>query len=127
MVIMKVANKAKLRGVFIRSNLTSDRAPLASLLGGWHGLPWWIDVRRNRRKQLNAYWREQRRESRQAKLGAEFKGVDPAAFLSNPTLLREVKTWIDIAGLNYARKCLSETGVAAPNIDKILEAALGES
>jgi hypothetical protein len=45
-------------------------------------------------------------------------------FLSNPQLLRGVKTWIDIAGVDYARKTLSETGVADSNIDQIIEAAL---
>jgi hypothetical protein len=32
----EVANKAKLRGMFIASDVTSDRAPLTSLLGGTH-------------------------------------------------------------------------------------------
>jgi len=31
-------------------------------------------------------------------------------------LLKQVKTWIDIAGIDYARKTLSETGVADPHI-----------
>jgi len=35
-----------------------------------------------------------------------------------------VKSWIDIAGIDYARKTLSETGVAAPHIDSIIGAAL---
>jgi hypothetical protein len=51
----------------------------------------------------------------------------PEVFLRNLQLLRQVKTWIDIAGVDYTRRSLLETGVAAPNIDKILEAALGES
>jgi hypothetical protein len=41
------------------------------------------------------------------KLRAEF-GVDPEVFLSNPTLLRQVKIWIDIAGVDYARKTSQE-------------------
>ena len=39
-------------------------------------------------------------------------------------LLKQVKTWIDIAGIDYARRTLSETGVADPHIDSIIEAAL---
>jgi hypothetical protein len=61
---------------------------------------------------------------RQAKLRAEFKGVDPAVFLSNPQLPRQVKSWIDIAGVDYARKSLAETGVADSSIDKIIGASL---
>jgi hypothetical protein len=52
--------------------------------------------------------------------------VGPEVFLRNPQLLRQVKSWIDIAGVDYARKSLVETGVAAPSIDKIIEAAMGK-
>jgi hypothetical protein len=38
-----------------------------------------------------------------------------------------VKSWIDIAGIDYARRSLSETGVADSGIDKTIEAALGKS
>jgi arsenate reductase-like glutaredoxin family protein len=64
---------------------------------------------------------------RQAKPRAKFKAVDPEVFLSNPQLLKQVKTWIDIAGIDYARKTLSETGVADSSIEKIVEAALGKA
>jgi hypothetical protein len=72
---------------------------------------------------LNEYWRDERTKVRQARLRAKFKGVDPSVFLSNPQLLRQVKSWIDIAGVDYARKSLSETGVADPHIDSVIEAA----
>ena len=69
-----------------------------------------------RRKELIQRWRDQT---------AEAKAVDPQVFLSNPQLLKQVKIWIDIAGIDYARKTLSETGVAGPpNIDSIIRAAL---
>src|SRR5262245_55083688 len=72
--------------------------------------------RRNRREQLNEYWRDQRTRVRQARVRSELRLVDPAVFLSNPQLLKQVKSWIDIAGIDYARKTLSETCVAAPHI-----------
>ena len=78
-----------------------------------------------RRKELNHYWQDERAEIRQAGLRAEAKAVDPQVFLSNPELLKQVKIWIDNAGIEYARKTLSETGVAGPpNIDSIIRAAL---
>ena len=39
-------------------------------------------------------------------------------------LLRTVKGWVDVAGVDYARQSLSKTGVADPNIDRIIETAL---
>jgi hypothetical protein len=77
------------------------------------------------RKELNQHWLAQRAEIGQARLRAEAKVVDPQLFLSDPQLLKQVKIWIDIAGIDYARKTLSETGVAGPpNIDSIIRAAL---
>jgi hypothetical protein len=61
---------------------------------------------------------------RQAKLRAEFKQVDPVVFLSNPQLLKQVKSWIDIASIDYARQSLSKTGVDGPYINTIIEAVL---
>ena len=58
-----------------------------------------------------------------AKLRAEF-GVDPEVLLKSPMLLRQVKTWVDIAGVDYASQTLSNTGVAHSSIDEIIEAAL---
>ena len=83
-----------------------------------------VSVRCNRREQLNEYWRNQRTSIRQARVRSELRLVGPEVFLSNPQLLRQVKSWIDIAGVDYARKTLSETGVADPHIDTIIEAAL---
>lgn len=59
-----------------------------------------------------------------AKLRAEF-GVDPEVFLKSPMLLRQVKGWIDIGGVEYARTSLSKTGVAGAHVNTIIEAALG--
>jgi hypothetical protein len=39
-------------------------------------------------------------------------------------LLTHVKSWIDIAGVDYARKTLAETGVNAEAIEMIVEGAL---
>jgi|SRR6516164_8992644 len=78
----------------------------------------------NPRMQLNQYWRDQRAEIRRARVRSELRLVGREVFLSNPQLLRQVKSWIDIAGVDYARKTLSETGVADPHIDTIIEAAL---
>jgi hypothetical protein len=52
------------------------------------------------------------------------RGRRRSVFLNSPMLLKQVKTWIDIAGIDYARRTLSETGVADPHIDSIIEAAL---
>ena len=72
-----------------------------------------VSVRCNRREQLNEYWRNQRTSIRQARVRSELRLVGPEVFLSNPQLLRQVKSWI-------ARKILSETGVADPHIDSII-------
>src|SRR5215831_11798822 len=80
--------------------------------------------RRNRREQLNEYWRDQRTSIRQARVRSELRLVGPEVFLSNPQLLRQVKSWIDIAGVDYARKALAKTGVNAEGIEMIVETAL---
>ena len=52
---------------------------------------WWNGMRRHKRKQLNDYWRDQRAESRRARVRSELRLVGPEVFLSNPQLLRQVK------------------------------------
>jgi hypothetical protein len=42
-------------------------------------------------------------------------------------MLRTVKGWIDIAGVDYARQSLSKSGVDDPYINAIIEAALRRS
>ena len=81
-------------------------------------------MRRNRREQLNEYWRDQKAEIRQARVRSALRLVGAKVFLSNPQLLWQGKSWIDIAGIDYARKSLSESGVADSNIERIIEAAL---
>ena len=64
---------------------------------------------RERREYLNTYPRRRRAESREAKLLAASKGVDPNTFLTNKILLVTVSLWIKTAGgEKYARSTTSE-------------------
>jgi hypothetical protein len=76
----------------------------------------------NKRKQLNSYWRDRRAAVRLAKLTADTQTLDPQVFLKNEALMVQVRRWIAIAGVNYARKSLAETGVNPDGIDLIIAA-----
>jgi hypothetical protein len=73
---------------------------------------------KSKRDKLNEYWRDQREAQRLGKLIRK----DASLFLQNPRLLQAVRNWINLGGVEYAKKCLSKDVQSPSDIATILKA-----
>ena len=84
-----------------------------------------VDIMGRNRDTANKYWQKRRLQSKQARIVAENKLVDANELLASPRFLRQIKSYIEMGGTFYARKALSDAGVAKQeDIERIISKAM---